>query len=377
MGEQELEYVKDAVATGWVSSVGAYVNRFERDVASYAGVDEAVACQSGTAALHLSMIALGVQSGDLVIVPTFTFIAAVNPVRFMGASPIFLDCDESLCMDPVELRAFCEDCCYVKDEALYHKGTNRRIPLVVVVHVFGNMADMAEIMKIAEEFHLKILEDASEAIGTKYTDGEWGAHMAGTIGDLGVYSFNGNKIITTGGGGVVVGRDPAMLKRIRYLSTQAKDDELYFIHNEVGYNYRMTNVQAAIGVAQLQRVEEFIQIKTENFRLYESLLKDIPGIYFIQMRRGVRSNYWMYGLVLMDKGLRDRLLKHLEAEKIQSRPAWGLISDQKPYVNDYTYNVDKARYYVERILNIPCGTELTAEGVQRVSGCIRALVQSL
>ena len=373
MGKKEAEYVNGAVVTGWVSSVGTYVSRFEDELSAYTGLPGAVACQSGTAALHLAMISMGISGGDMVIVPSFTFIAAVNPVRYLGAAPIFMDCDDSLCMDPAKLRSFCEECCFVKNKTLYHRDTGKRIPLVVVVHVFGNMADMEAIMEVAGEFHLMVLEDASEAIGTIYKDGIYRNKMAGTIGDIGVYSFNGNKIITTGGGGMAVSGDPDRLKHIRYLSTQAKDDEVYFIHNEIGYNYRMTNVQAAIGVAQLERLESFIGVKTANFHLYELLLDDISGLSFVQMRAGTRPNYWMYGLLLPCAEHRDQLLKKLEGEKIQTRPAWGLIHDQKPYVNDLAYKIEKARYYVERILNIPCSSGLTPDEVHRVSGCIRAL----
>jgi aminotransferase in exopolysaccharide biosynthesis len=373
MGEKEKEYVLDAVATGWVSSVGAYVNRFESELASYVNSTSAVACQSGTAGLHLSLIALDVQTDDLIIVPTLTFIAAVNPVRYLGADPIFIDCDDSLCIDPDKLRSFCEDCCYIKDNALYHNSSNRRIPIVVVVHVFGNMADMAAILQVAKEFHLLVVEDATEALGTVYTEGVQKNHMAGTIGDVGVYSFNGNKIITTGGGGMVISKNQNLLNKIRYLSTQAKDDDLYFIHNEIGFNYRMTNVQAALGVAQLERLESFIKTKTDNYHLYESLLYDMPNIRLLKMRNGIRSNYWMYSLLLSDSETRDRVLRYLENEKIQTRPVWGLIHEQKPYVGSMVYKIEKALLYGSRILNIPCSSGLSENDVMRVCASIRSI----
>jgi len=374
MGEKETEYAVDAVSTGWVSNVGAYVKRFENELAAYVDIPGAVACQSGTAGLHLSLIALGVHPDDLVIVPTLTFIASVNPVRYMGADVIFMDCDDSLCMDPEKLRSFCEDCCYTINDTLYHKESNRKVSAVVVVHVFGNMADMVSIMQVAREFNLLVIEDATEAIGTVYTDGEFKNRMAGTMGDTGVYSFNGNKIITTGGGGMIVSRDEEFLKKVKYLSTQAKDDELYFIHNDIGYNYRMTNVQAAIGVAQLERIESFIEIKTSNFRLYEVLLGDIPGISLMQMRENVRSNYWMHGLLLSDSDTRDRMIKYLENKKIQTRPVWGLIHEQKPYKSCITYKIEKAHFYGDRVLNIPCSSGLTEADVLRVVECIRLMV---
>ena len=209
--------------------------------------------------------------GDMVIVPTLTFIAAVNPVRYQFAEPVFMDCDDSLCMDPVKLKKFCDTECELQDDKCIHKASGKQVKAVVVVHVFGNLADMESIMEIAEQYHLKVIEDATEALGTHYTQGKYNGKYAGTIGDFGAYSFNGNKIITTGGGGAVTGRNAAEVEHIRYLSTQAKDDVHYYIHHEIGYNYRMTNVQAAIGVAQLEELDEFIKRKNNNYNLLSRL----------------------------------------------------------------------------------------------------------
>ena len=261
----EEKYVLDAVHQGWVSTAGSYVNEFEEKLAEYLDVSQAVVCQSGTAALHLSMIEAGVGQGDMVIVPTLTFIAAVNPVKYLMAEPVFMDCDDSLCMDPVKLERFCTEECDMKENGLIHKKTGHTVRAVVVVHVFGNLADMEKIMRVAKRFNIKVIEDATEALGSKFITGKYAGRMAGTIGDYGTFSFNGNKIITTGGGGAVVARNEQSIKHIKYLSTQAKDDELFYIHNEIGYNYRMTNVQAAIGVAQLELLPEFIERKKKNY----------------------------------------------------------------------------------------------------------------
>ena len=252
----EEKYVLDAVCQGWVSTGGAYVNKLEEDIADYVKTLGAVACQSGTAALHLALLECGVTEKDMVIVPTLTFIAAVNPVMYIHAEPIFMDCDDSLCMDPIKLRRFCETECSLINDELIHNGTKKRIRAMIVVHVFGNMADMEEIMSIADTYHLKVIEDATEALGTYYESGKYKGCMAGSIGDFGAYSFNGNKIITTGGGGMLVSRDRKALQHLKYLSTQAKDDPHFYIHHEVGYNYRMTNVQAALGVAQMEELED-------------------------------------------------------------------------------------------------------------------------
>lgn len=255
----EEKYVLDAVSQGWVSTGGAYVDKLEKDIAEYVSTPGAVACQSGTAALHLALIECGVRQEDMVIVPALTFIAAVNPVMYMHAEPVFMDCDDSLCMDPAKLQSFCEEECMLVSGQLIHRRTKKQVKAVIIVHVFGNMAEMEELLSIARAYHLKVIEDATEALGTYYEEGIYEGRMAGTLGDYGAFSFNGNKIITTGGGGMLVSHDKETLRHIKYLSTQAKDDPHFYIHNEVGYNYRMTNVQAAIGVAQMEELEEFIR----------------------------------------------------------------------------------------------------------------------
>lgn len=241
----ELKYVTDAVQAGWVSTGGAYITKFEQVVSEYLHSAGAVACQSGTAGIHTGLMVMGVTSEDAVLVPTLTFIAAVNPVMYVNAEPIFMDCDDSLCMDPVKLKLFCEEECDFRNGQLISKNSGRHIKAIIVVHVFGNMADMESIMAVAAMYNLLVLEDATEALGTYYSSGKFKGKYAGTIGDLGVYSFNGNKIITTGGGGMLVSDNLKYLQHARHLTTQAKSDELYYTHDEIGYNYRMTNLQAA------------------------------------------------------------------------------------------------------------------------------------
>ena len=363
----ELKYVTDAVGKGWVSTGGAYITELEKSVAEYVHVDQAVACQSGTSALHLALMGCGVQRDELVIAPTLTFIAAVNPIRYAGADPVFMDCDDSLCMDPVKLRQFCEEECVLQDNILTHKDSGKKIRALVVVHVFGNMADMETIMEIAETYHLRVIEDATEAIGTKYESGKYAGRYAGTIGDFGAFSFNGNKIITTGGGGMVLGRNPEELEHLRYLSTQAKDDALFYVHNEVGYNYRMTNVQAAIGVAQMELLTEFIQRKNANYDRYCQLLKGWNEGQLLSFRERTYSNKWFYALLIPDmkKSMRE-LVNELMDKGIQTRAIWGLIHEQKPYVDAIAYKIEKAKYYSSHILNLPCSTSIKDEDIETV-----------
>lgn len=370
----ELQYVINSIESEWVSTGGSYINELENNIAKYLKIKAAVACQSGTAALHLALQLCGVTSDDEVIVPTLTFIAAVNPVKYIGADPIFMDCDDTLNMDLDKLEKFCQNECIQIDKILINKKTNKQIKALVIVHVFGNMINMEKIMYIADKYNLKVIEDATEALGTYCTEGKYKGKFAGTIGDFGAYSFNGNKIITTGGGGMLVSNNTELLGKAKYLSTQAKDDELYYKHDEVGYNYRMTNVQAAIGVAQLEQLEKFIKVKTENYEIYKKEL-NTDDISILDFNKNTRANYWFYSLVIKsDKLNRDELLRKLNENKIQTRPIWGLVHEQKPYRNNQKYKIEKANYFHDRVLNIPCSSNLNKKDVFYIIQIIKSLV---
>lgn len=372
----EEKYVLDAVHQGWVSTGGAYIATFEKQLAEFLNVPAAAACQSGTSALHLALVECGVRPGDSVIVPTLTFIAAVNPVKYQFAHPIFMDCDDSLCMDPIKLRKYCETECEQIDGKLFDIKNHSQIKAVIVVHVFGNMADMEGIMDIAGQYGLKVIEDATEALGTKYLEGRYAGLYAGTIGDYGAYSFNGNKIITTGGGGAVVAREAAHLEHIKYLSTQAKDDPLFYIHHEIGYNYRMTNVQAAIGVAQMEELPEFIKRKQRNYETYKALLRTCKLGRLLEFRTGISSNKWFYSFELSDGKISvNQTIEKLSQENIQTRAIWGLIHEQKPYRNDTAYQIQRALVCRDRIINLPCSTHLTDDAIVRVVKMLDSICQ--
>lgn len=359
----ELKYITEAIEEEWVSTAGPFINQFEEKISEYVQVKNAVACQSGTAGLHLALLACGVSKGEEVIVPTLTFVAAVNPVRYVGAEPVFMDCDDHLTMDADKLESFLENECEWNGDTVVNKRTKKRIKAVIVVHVFGDIADLDRICAITEKYHLKLIEDATEALGSYAYDEKGNLYYAGTRGDVGVYSFNGNKIITTGGGGMVVSNNEEYAKKIRYLSTQAKDDTLYFVHNEIGYNYRMTNIQAAIGLAQLEQLEAFIETKKNNYEEYKT-----QGISVKSFREDIRPNYWFYSY---ETEQRDDLMQYLSENKIQSRPVWKLIHTQEAYKNNQTYKIEKALNYYEQILNIPCSSNLKLEEVAKVSKCIK------
>ena len=376
-GNEKL-YVNDALDQGWVSTGGAYITKMEKEMARFLHTDNVAACQSGTAALHLSLVEAGVQPGDIVLVPPLTFIAAVNPVRYQFATPVFIDCDDSFCMDPVKLRSFCEEECLWDGEILKHKG--HAVKAIVVVHVFGNMADMESIMETADRFHLLVIEDATEALGTKYTGGVYKDRYAGTIGHFGAFSFNGNKIITTGGGGAVTARDPKAVDHIRFLSTQAKTDPHYYIHDEVGYNYRMTNLQAALGVAQMEELPEFIKRKQTNYELYKKLFDGFEFGKLMPFRPDTEPNKWFYSIcidrVRISASMRE-IIVACRDRGFETRAIWGLINEQKPYEGEETYKLEKAPYYADRILNIPSSTQITEEEIRYVADEVKNLLREL
>ena len=372
----EKEYVNEAVVSEWVSTGGSKVGDFENAIAHYVGMPRAVACNSGSSGLHLAAMVAGLGKGDEVLVPTLTFIAAVNPTtRYVGAEPVFIGCDDSLCMDPAAAERFCAERCELQGERLIDKATGAHVKAIVVVHVFGNMADMPAFLALAEKYHLILIEDATEALGTHYTEGPLKGKFAGTIGDVGVYSFNGNKIITTGAGGMVVSNHPDWAEHAKHLSTQAKADELQFLHDEVGYNYRMTNLQAALGLAQIEELEGFIAHKHAMWQMYKDALDGKNGYRILDFdENGVRPNKWFYSLYLEDdRHDRDSLIAALQKEKIQTRPVWALIHEQADYPGSQAYGLEKAEEYRKRIVNLPCSTNLTREDCRRVIDLLLSL----
>jgi len=374
----ERKYVDDAIDQGWVSTGGAYITRLEQDMAKFLHTDNVAACQSGTSAIHLSLVEAGVKPGDVVLVPPLTFIAAVNPVKYQFATPVFIDCDDSFCMDPLKLKSFCEDECEWNGQELKYKGAT--VKAVVVVHVFGNMADMESVMDIAGRFKLKVIEDATEALGTNYTEGRYKGKYAGTIGDFGCYSFNGNKIITTGGGGAVTSNNPKTVDHLRFLSTQAKTDPHYYIHDEIGYNYRMTNLQAALGVAQMEELPEFICRKQANYEKYKKLFEGFELGKLMPFRPGTESNKWFYSICIDRDKIKNsmrEIIVALHDKGMETRAIWGLINEQKPYEGEVTYKLEKAPYYAERILNIPSSTQITEEEIVYVADQVKSLLEEM
>ncbi|NLL92376.1 MAG: LegC family aminotransferase [Ruminococcaceae bacterium] len=369
--KSEVEYTKTAIETEWVSTAGPYIPKFEKAISSYVGSEDCAVCQNGTSALHLAYMEVGISRDDLVIVPNLTFIASINPLMYIGAIPVFMDCDEYLCIDPEKIEEFCSEECELREGELFHKASNRRVKAIVPVHIFGNLCDMDRIVCLAERFNLKIVEDACESLGSFFVGGRFDGKHSGMVGDIGVFSFNGNKIITTGGGGAVVAREQKSLDHIRYLSQQSKDDALRFIHNEVGYNYRMTNVQAALGLAQIEKLESFVSIKENNYNAY--IEKGLPLLPFATHR--CRPNRWFYSLFTDNK--RDEVIGILKENGIESRPIWELMHRLKPFTpfgNISKQNFEKSSYFHKNIVNIPCSTNLKEEELLRVAETLKAVL---
>jgi len=363
----EWRYIKECLDTGWVSSVGGYVTRFEEAVARYVGAKYAVAVVNGTAALHVSLLACGVKPADEVIVPTLTFIAPVNTVRYCGAEPIFMDCDPAtLGMDTTKLAEFINEHTVFKDDGYtYNNNTGKRIKAIIPVHVFGHPVDMDPLLKICTERNINVIEDATESLGSLYNN-----RYTATLGTIGCFSFNGNKIITTGGGGMIVTDHEDLAKEIRHLSTQAKKDPFEFDHDEIGYNYRLTNVQAAMGVAQMEKIDEFITKKRENAALYKKLLLNFDGVELIWEKPWAKSNFWFYTIKVAQQH-KQPLIDHFLARGIQVRPVWRLMHTLSMYANCQTYRLESACEIYSRCINIPCSVSLKKEDIQLVSNKIK------
>ncbi len=359
MGGNEWAYIKDCLDTGWVSSVGLYVTRFENEIAATVGTKYAIACVNGTAALHIALLVAGVEPDDEVLMPSLTFIAPANAVRYAGAWPVFIDSEpEYWQMDPALVADFFTNQCERSGGVLRNKSTGRRVKAIMPVHVGGHPVDMDAINPIAHEYDLPVIEDATESLGATYK-----GQLTGRLGDIACFSFNGNKVITSGGGGMIVTDDEQMAAKARYLTTQAKDDPVEYVHYEIGYNYRLTNIQAALGCAQLELLDEYLAAKRRIAETYREAFEAVPGIAPMPQAEWVESTFWLY-TILVDEdvyGMDSRaLLKKLGERKIQSRPLWQPIHLSKAHANSPKADCPVAERLNRMGLSIPSSVGLTA-----------------
>lgn len=348
--EKELEYVTDCVKTGWVSSVGAYVTKFEDELAKFVGVKRAVAVVNGTAALHIALKVAGVEADDEVLMPSLTFIATANAVSYCQAIPHFIDVHEdTLGMDPFKLETYLQEISEVRNGELYNKQTNRRIKALVPMHTFGHAVHLDELVAIADKYHLVLVEDAAESLGTYYK----GKHT-GSFGKVNAMSFNGNKIITTGGGGAILTDDEALADYAKHLTTTAKVPHKWeYVHDEIGYNYRMPNINAALGCAQLEKMEQFLAQKKQLTLKYGELLQDIDGVQLFKQPDHSDSNYWLQTLILADSVDRDQVLAFLNEQSVMSRPIWQPMHELMMFEGYPKMDLVVTNSLKMRIVNVP------------------------
>ena len=365
----EMKYVKECIDTEWVSSAGKYVDLFEQKIAEYTSSKYAVACVNGTAALQVSLRLAGVMPGDEVIVPTLTFIASVNAITYCNAIPVFMDADKYYNMDAEKTIEFIKNETVFRDGFTYNKKTKKKISAIIPVHVWGNACWLDELSDLCKERNISIVEDACESLGTVYTQGKFKSKHTGTVGKLGCLSFNGNKIITTGGGGMMLTDDEALAEKAKYLTKQAKDDAIRYIHDEIGYNFRLTNIQAALGVAQLEQLPVVLKRKKEIYDFYQSAIENIDGFSLSNPPDYADNNHWL-NLLQIDNNIygedREELMKRLEENSIQTRPVWKLNHEQKPYKNCHYYKIENAKKLIENSLCLPSSSNLTNENLNKI-----------
>lgn len=352
----ELAYVKDCVKSGWISSAGGYIKKFEDKFAEYCQVKYATSTSNGTTALHLALSALGIKEGDEVIMPNLTFIATANTVRYCGATPVFIDIDEKTWnIDPSKIEEKITD----------------KTKAIIPVHLYGNPCDMDAIIRIAKKHNLLIIEDCAEATGAEYKD-----KKVGSFGDIACFSFYGNKIITTGEGGMCVTNSKELIDKMNLFKNHGMNPKKRYWHDVIGFNYRMTNIQAAIGLAQLERIEEFIKIRRQNASFYNSLLRNIKGIQIPIEKEGTKNVYWMYCIVLEENANfsnRDELMNELEKQGIDSRPFFYTMSKMPPYMSNETIPVSEK--VSSKGINLPSSTRLTQEEIAKIAKAIKIIQQ--
>jgi dTDP-4-amino-4,6-dideoxygalactose transaminase len=362
MGDRELEFVKEAFDTNWIAPVGPHIEAFEQEFCQVVGASHAAALSSGTAAIHLALQLVGVEDGDEVFCSTLTFAATANPITYLGAKPVFIDSDRtSWNMNPDLLR-----------EALENRARIGKLPkAVVIVHLYGQSADIDPILETCHQYDIPLIEDAAEALGATYKD-----QSPGTFGRIGIYSFNGNKIITTSGGGMLVSDDANLVAKARFLATQARDPAPHYQHSEIGYNYRLSNVLAGIGRGQLRVLSDRVAARRRNFEIYQQSLGNLPGIEFMPEAPFGRATRWLTCLTIDPAAFganREQIRIALAEQQIETRPVWKPLHLQPVFAECECFGGEVAKDLFTRGLCLPSGSNLTNEDLERVISAIVAV----
>ncbi len=358
----EWAYLKECLDSNYVSSVGKFVDRFEADLAAYTGAKYAVAVMNGTAALHVALQMAGVQQGDEVIIPALTFVATANAVTYCGATPHFVDSEEcTIGLDPKALREYLQGITEIRSEQCVNRNTGRVIRALVPMHTFGHPVDIEGLLAVARDFHLALVEDAAESLGSTVH----GRHT-GTFGLMGILSFNGNKTITTGGGGAILTNDTELARRAKHLTTTAKVPHRWdYVHDEIGYNYRLPNINAALGCAQLEQLFDFLAAKRRLFERYQAAFAGVPQSRIVAEPEGCRSNYWLQTLLLDESaaGQRDAILTATNDAGLMTRPIWTLMHRLAPYRTCPKMELPVAESLEGRLINLPSSASLCMAGI--------------
>lgn len=361
----EWKYVKECLDTGWISSVGAYVDRFERALADFVGARHAIAAVNGTAALHLALLLAGVKRDDCVVVPNLTFVASANAIAYLAAEPIFIDVTpDTWQMDLELLERYLDEQCHLHDGRLIRKADGRRIAAILPVHVLGNLCEMGRLLDLAERYGIPVVEDSTEALGSQYR-----GRSAGTLGMLGTFSFNGNKIISTGGGGMIVTQEDALAQRAKHLTTTAKAPGHGYFHDEIGYNYRLVNVLAAIGLAQIEQLPGFLDANLVREQHYRRELSGLGDLEFQSITPGVKSNHW---LCTVKTRRAPEMITYLQARQIDCRPFWVPMNRLPMYsAFEYVNRADVAGKVYRDCVSIPSSSGLSHDEMVRVCHAVR------
>lgn len=346
----EKKYLNECIDTSFVSSVGKFVDRFEEDAAKYTGSKRAVVCVSGTNALHMSLMLAGVERDDEVLTQALTFIATCNALSYIGAHPVFIDVDkDTMGLSPGAVREWLAKNSEKKNGQCYNKKTGRRVKACVPMHTFGHPVHLDELVEVLNEYNVELVEDAAESIGSLYK----GKHT-GTFGKVGALSFNGNKTITTGGGGMMLFNDEELGAYAKHITTQAKIPHRWeFRHDHIGYNYRMPNINAALGCAQLEHIEEYVASKRETAHAYEKFFKDIPEIEFFTEPENTRSNYWLNVVILRNREVQQKFLQYTNDHGVMTRPIWELMNRLPMFEKCQNDGLKNAIWFADRVVNLP------------------------